>query len=323
MILADKIIKLRKQNNWSQEDLAEKMNVSRQSVSKWEGAQSVPDLDKILQLSQIFGVSTDYLLKDAYEEDVLAVDEYQPETGRRISLEEADAFIEKSRQTAYGNGIATFLCITCAAPLIFLAGLFGDSNVAAGVGTIIILCMVCVGVVLFVMMAGIMNPYAYIEEEELILSYGVESMAEDRIKKGSTRHTILQSIGVALCILCSVPLLISAFAEASEAILCSMVSLLLVIVGIAVCLFIVSSGERAACQKLLQQGDYTKSNKRASKLLAPIRTSYWLLVTALYLAWSFYTMNWTFTWIVWVVAGVLYPIVAAIVKTVIGATDKK
>ena len=50
MILADKIIYLRKKCGWSQEELAEKMNVSRQSISKWEGAQSVPDLDKILKL---------------------------------------------------------------------------------------------------------------------------------------------------------------------------------------------------------------------------------------------------------------------------------
>ena len=64
MILADKIIRLRKKNGWSQEELAEKMGVSRQAVSKWEGAQSVPDLGKILQLSTLFGVTTDYLLKD-------------------------------------------------------------------------------------------------------------------------------------------------------------------------------------------------------------------------------------------------------------------
>ena len=59
MILADKIIRLRKKNGWSQEELAEKMNVSRQAVSKWESAQTVPDLEKILQLSGLFGVTTD------------------------------------------------------------------------------------------------------------------------------------------------------------------------------------------------------------------------------------------------------------------------
>ena len=68
MILADKIIDLRKKQGWSQEQLAEQLGVSRQSVSKWESAMSVPDMDKIVKLSNIFGVSTDYLLKDEIEE---------------------------------------------------------------------------------------------------------------------------------------------------------------------------------------------------------------------------------------------------------------
>ena len=67
MILADKIIDLRKKNGWSQEELAEMLDVSRQSTSKWEGAQSVPDMARIVRLSEIFGVSTDYLLKDDLE----------------------------------------------------------------------------------------------------------------------------------------------------------------------------------------------------------------------------------------------------------------
>ena len=67
MIFADKLIHLRKKAGWSQEELAEQMNVTRQSVSKWEGAQSVPDLEKMVRLSELFGVSTDYLLKDEIE----------------------------------------------------------------------------------------------------------------------------------------------------------------------------------------------------------------------------------------------------------------
>ena len=67
MILADKIIKERKRLGLSQEELAEKMNVSRQAVSKWEGGQSIPEIEKILQLSSLFGITTDYLLKDEIE----------------------------------------------------------------------------------------------------------------------------------------------------------------------------------------------------------------------------------------------------------------
>ena len=67
MILADKITELRKKNGWSQEELAEMLDVSRQSISKWESAQAIPDMNRIITMSQIFGVSTDLLLKDELE----------------------------------------------------------------------------------------------------------------------------------------------------------------------------------------------------------------------------------------------------------------
>lgn len=64
MTLGEKIQKLRKQQGLSQEALAEKVTVTRQTISKWELGQSLPDLDFIAQLSEIFNVSSDYLIKD-------------------------------------------------------------------------------------------------------------------------------------------------------------------------------------------------------------------------------------------------------------------
>ena len=94
MIFADKLIQLRKKAGWSQEELAGQMNVSRQSVSKWEGAQSIPDLEKMIRLSKLFGVTTDYLLKDEIEEigkpETGSTDE--EETSRKnVSMEEANS----------------------------------------------------------------------------------------------------------------------------------------------------------------------------------------------------------------------------------------
>ena len=67
MTMGEKIVELRKRAGWSQEELSERLDVSRQSVSKWEGGQAVPTVDKLLELSRLFGVSTDYLLKDELE----------------------------------------------------------------------------------------------------------------------------------------------------------------------------------------------------------------------------------------------------------------
>lgn len=70
--LSEKIVKLRKNNNLTQEQLAEQLNVSRQSVSKWESGQALPDIDKIVALGEVFHVTTDYLMKPS-ELDELAM----------------------------------------------------------------------------------------------------------------------------------------------------------------------------------------------------------------------------------------------------------
>ena len=63
MILADKIIRLRKKNGWSQEELAEKMNVTDKAVSKWERDLAFPDVQTLPKLAELFGVSVDDLIK--------------------------------------------------------------------------------------------------------------------------------------------------------------------------------------------------------------------------------------------------------------------
>ena len=67
MKLSDKIVGLRKSNGMSQEDLAEKLDVSRQAISRWESGAALPDANNILQLSKLFDVTTDYLLNDDYQ----------------------------------------------------------------------------------------------------------------------------------------------------------------------------------------------------------------------------------------------------------------
>lgn len=69
MKLSDKIVGLRKSNGMSQEDLAEKLDVSRQAISRWESGAAMPDANNILQLSKLFSVTTDYLLNDDYQSD--------------------------------------------------------------------------------------------------------------------------------------------------------------------------------------------------------------------------------------------------------------
>ena len=68
MQINKRIFELRKERGWSQDQLAEKVNVSRQSISKWESAQTLPEIEKVIELSKIFQVTTDYLLLDQADE---------------------------------------------------------------------------------------------------------------------------------------------------------------------------------------------------------------------------------------------------------------
>ena len=71
MTIDEKISTLRRDAGMSQDELAEKLDVSRQSVSKWESGKAIPDSAKILALSQLFDVSTDFLLKDEHNKESL------------------------------------------------------------------------------------------------------------------------------------------------------------------------------------------------------------------------------------------------------------
>ena len=107
MTFSDKLIALRKKAGWSQEELAERLNVSRQSVSKWESAQSMPDIDKILQLSSLFSVTTDCLLKDT-QDDTQPAAAQAPSPLPRVTSAQAEDYLTKNIRDIVRTVSATF-----------------------------------------------------------------------------------------------------------------------------------------------------------------------------------------------------------------------
>ena len=69
MKFEEKLMKLRKERGWSQEDLSNQIGVSRQTISKWESSQTTPELNKLMELSKIFEISIDELVDNVLEED--------------------------------------------------------------------------------------------------------------------------------------------------------------------------------------------------------------------------------------------------------------
>lgn len=129
MILADKIISLRKKAGWSQEELAEQLGVTRQSVSKWEGAQSVPDMDKVVQMSRLFGVTTDFLLKDELSEEEPAPEGCVNHSAMQALLEEEDYTREnKAKSPVIGAVSGIYWLLVTAVYLFYTFGPMGNGQ---------------------------------------------------------------------------------------------------------------------------------------------------------------------------------------------------
>lgn len=123
MTIGIKIQTLRKQRGMSQEQLAEALGVSRQAVSKWESEQSVPDIDKIIAICDFFGVTTDYILRDA------ELTQSQPEatevyTYNNINETEKED-TEKRKKSALLLAIAIMLYILCVIPVFLFENVLG------------------------------------------------------------------------------------------------------------------------------------------------------------------------------------------------------
>jgi len=326
MILADKIIENRKKNGWSQEELADKLGVSRQSVSKWEGAQAVPDMKKLIQMAEVFGVSTDYLLRDDIETpaapEVPSVDSGLEETVRRVSLAEASAFLEHNMKASETVSTGVMLCILSPVILIILGGLSGsgllnvNEQFAAMGGVAILLMIVAAAVALFVITGLRGRQYEYLENTNIDTEYGVSGMAKERRSAYESAHSRLLVGGITLCVMAAVPLLIllmMGYSNNSDLIPAVGVAALLAMVAVGAKLIVKTSIRQGGYDKLLEDGDYTRLNKKAGKYDG----IYWAIVLTIYLGWSFYNMQWQTTWIVWPIAGVLFAAYREIMKTIV------
>ncbi|MDE5772549.1 MAG: helix-turn-helix domain-containing protein [Ruminococcus sp.] len=319
MILADKIIELRKKAGMSQDELAEQMDVSRQSVSKWEGAQSVPDLSKILKLSQIFGVSTDYLLKDDFSEPAPEVSETLTDSKplRRVSMEEANRFLAVNARSAFKTALGVALCILSVVPAsIFDSATF--NKLTDIVSTTLMFLMVAIAVGLFISAGADKKPFSYLIKEGIDTVYGVDGMLREKQSRFSVAHTRDLIIGVSMCILSVIPstILDEIFDYNNFASNVGTGMLFLMVAG-GVFLIVRTNSTKKGFSKLLEEDRFTRERKeRQHTGVGNITGYYWLIVLAGFFAYSFITFDWGNSWIILVIASILTPVVYGIEKKI-------
>lgn len=328
MNLADKITALRRQRGLSQEELADMLDVTRQSVSKWEGGQSVPDIQKILQLSAIFGVTTDYLLKDDEGEEVIASrsDAPSPHTGNAVKLsrERADEYLAQQKSNAVRYAVATALCIL--SPLVLIVLNIGPALEKIGVaaaeitGICVLFALVAIGVGIFIYSYLKTRPFSEINSGATVTEE-VRKYLEKSRQDFVPLFTALIITGVTLCILSTIPLIVCSIMFDKYLDIGFIV--FDIVIAVAVMLFILSGTRWYAYNRLLGLGEFSKEGRRKARISDIVGGIYWPLVVAIYLATSFITSEWGKTWIIWPVAAVIFVVVEAVIEAIFGIKKEK
>lgn len=305
MIFADKLITLRKKAGWSQEELAEKLNVTRQSVSKWEGAQSVPDIDKILQLSCLFGVTTDYLLKDDAAEPEYTEDDTSPLP--RVTLAQANDYLAKARANAPRLALGA----------LSEAGLFGIwDDLAGGIGPIALLVIIAAAVAIFMQCSASVRAYEFLQKQAIETEYGVTGLAKERRDAFAPQYDKANILGTVLCVLSAVPVFAAMMVGASFLVSAS-ICLVLALVACGVYAFVRVGTVRDAMDQLLEEGDYTRPNKAIKSRINALTAAYWLVVVAIFLWYTFGPQGNgqpQYSWFIWAIGGVVYAALVIAVK---------
>ena len=323
MILADKIINERKKNGWSQEELAEMLSVSRQSVSKWESAQAAPDLNRIIKMAEIFGVSTDYLLKDDYEEykeETSTTEDKENTNLRKVSLEEANRYLNVIKKNTPSAVIATVLLTLCPVALIELAGLsvfldnFLPVTVATLIGLLTLFVCVAFGVIIWVFVEIKEKEFFYLNFDKFETLYGVDGMVKEKKKAFDTKRVPLQLFAILLFIFCPVGILITGLLDADPLLIISMVSLLLIMVAAGVGIFIYTIRINKSYVNLLKEEMLTPAQKKAQRIRSGLSGAYWCIVAATYLLLGLAFNLWHLAGVIFPVAGVIYAAALGIVK---------
>lgn len=320
MILADKIIALRKKHTMTQEELADHIGVSRQSISKWEGGLSIPDIEKIIKLSNVFGVSTDFLLDDQFDVDPIQGRE-EINNDYLVKVEEVHEYLRSKR--TYAKGIAQ------AVSIFFFAGAFLitfttplltnrlSENTSIVIGLVGALLISTWGVVRVLSANKFASDFEEIDSKQFELEYGADGVIKKIKDQYKDTHSRMMTVGIAICILSAAPIFISLIFEGNdyfESIIILSVVATVIIASFGVNLIVKTAIYWDYLNNLLKPRLEREHEVKVDKTTEAFASIYWSLITIVYLAYSFITGNWGLSWLIWPIAGLLFGAIEAIIE---------
>lgn len=228
------------------------------------------------------------------------------------TLGEAKVLVNAYQTASTKIGLGIFLILAGAG----LIPSFNTFNMVE-VGVILLLLLVALGVGLFIHTGLRLEAIEQTIEDDEHIFYLTDDdyeivLHQYDVYKDKNSYRI--PLGVMLCILSVLPVLVLAFLENQLLVERYGIILLLLLVGLGVYQFISYGMNETAYEKVLNLGEYSIEERQFQKKIEPLVGIYWMLVTAVYLGWSFFSLNWHFTWIIWPIAGAVWALIAMVAK---------
>ena len=185
---------------------------------------------------------------------------------------------------------------------------------AMPVALIILFALVCAAVIQFILTSQYLKKYKFLDEAGFTLEPASQKYIQSEKQSYEKTATGGLITGVLLCIISPVPLIISSFFDAGDDVYILLTSLLFVIVAAGVYVLIHSGSKMSAFNQLLREEDFSPKQAEENKKAEKIAGIYWPAVIALYIAVSFLTNRWDFSWIIWPVAALIFAAVSSALK---------
>lgn len=247
----------------------------------------------------------DELAEDLGISNVMSNDNYIEARG--VSFEEAKTYVRDNSRHGFLVGLGVLLCITCPCGVILTESVWG---------LIQLFVFIAGAVGLFVFSAMLMDKWKFFFTEPCSIDFSTADYIHNERENFRLIFSLCITIGVLLCATCFIPIVVMDEMRLGDNIENIGVVVLLLMVAVGVFMFICAGVRKTAYDTLLKLngastmgGRFVSSQSEqvrySNKTVAAVMSVYWPTVTCIYLSWSFLSGDWHFTWIVWVIAGVI------------------
>lgn len=313
MILADKIIEHRKKKGWSQEDLADKLDVSRQSVSKWESAQSQPDLNKIIKMSELFNVSTDYLLKNNEQTSQSeTLNNNNTSTIKYLSDNKADEYLINYEKSSKRIALGTSLSIISLSLIALI-----NANISSSIiiTLLVIALILSIGYALFSFIVGgsTLTKLDYINKEDYKLNDSYILKLENSFKDLDKNLTIKLAVATTLLVISFITFVVIANIITEEY-TNFLFSFMLILNSIFIHIIIKTMMIKGSYKRLFSLSYLDNNITKKSAILDFIIITGWVIVAIAYLIYSITTAKWYISWIVFPIYGGFVELIQSVYK---------